>query len=210
MEFKIHTLVHASLIVADAEKSLAFYCGLLALEVDDNRPDLGYPGAWLNIGEQQIHLLQHLLQTQSRVSYEHLLSGQGLVRLYQYFNQSASEPAEAFTTDFSDDSDAAANIAQRAAKLQDPHAIAALSLFMSIYGARAGDLALSYKATGGLFITGGIAQKNLAAIKAGEFMQSFVNKPPMTQLLQTIPVKVIINPDVGMLGALEYCLRNGT
>ena len=160
--------------------------------------------------KQQIHLLQHLLQTQSRISYEHLLSGQGLVRLYEYFNQSAAEPAEAVTTDFSDDSDAAANIAQRAAKLQDPHAIAALSLFMSIYGARAGDLALSYKATGGLFITGGIAQKNLAAIKAGEFMHSFVNKPPMTELLQTIPVKVIVNPDIGMLGALEYCLRNGT
>lgn len=58
MDLSIQTLAHASLIVADVSRSLAFYSGLLGLTQDDSRPDLGYPGAWLNIGEQQIHLLQ--------------------------------------------------------------------------------------------------------------------------------------------------------
>lgn len=51
-------LHHASVLVRDLERSLAFYCGVLGLTIDDQRPDLGYPGAWLNVGDNQIHLLQ--------------------------------------------------------------------------------------------------------------------------------------------------------
>ncbi len=51
-------LHHVSLVVADTERALNFYSGVLGLAVDQNRPDLGYPGAWLNIGTQQIHLLE--------------------------------------------------------------------------------------------------------------------------------------------------------
>lgn len=51
-------LHHASIIVADTQRSLDFYCGVLGLKTDDSRPDLGYPGAWLQLGSQQIHLLQ--------------------------------------------------------------------------------------------------------------------------------------------------------
>ena len=55
---KINKILHASLLVEDINRSLDFYCGLLGLESDPARPDLGYPGAWLNVGNQQIHLLQ--------------------------------------------------------------------------------------------------------------------------------------------------------
>ncbi|MDQ1363791.1 MAG: glyoxylase family protein, partial [Pseudomonadota bacterium] len=51
-------LHHVSLLVANTERALHFYCGVLGLSVDSSRPDLGYPGAWLNIGAQQIHLLE--------------------------------------------------------------------------------------------------------------------------------------------------------
>ena len=51
-------LHHVSLLVKDTAKALDFYCGILGLEKEPNRPDLGFPGAWLNIGEQQIHLLE--------------------------------------------------------------------------------------------------------------------------------------------------------
>lgn len=51
-------LHHVSLVVADTARALNFYCGVLGLAVDQNRPDLGYPGAWLVIGHQQIHLLE--------------------------------------------------------------------------------------------------------------------------------------------------------
>lgn len=51
-------LHHGSLIVADTAKAVAFYQGVLGMALDNSRPDLGYPGAWLNVGEQQIHLLE--------------------------------------------------------------------------------------------------------------------------------------------------------
>lgn len=58
MKFKIIKLLHASFLVEDTQRSLSFYQDVLGLEVDLSRPDLGYPGAWLSIGEQQIHLIQ--------------------------------------------------------------------------------------------------------------------------------------------------------
>lgn len=51
-------IVHCSFIVSDIEKSLKFYCDILEMVLDSSRPDLGYPGAWLHVGEQHIHLLQ--------------------------------------------------------------------------------------------------------------------------------------------------------
>ena len=58
MSFTIKQILHASFLVEDTARSLAFYQGVLGLDVDPSRPDLGYPGAWLKVGEQQIHLIQ--------------------------------------------------------------------------------------------------------------------------------------------------------
>lgn len=58
MEFKINEILHSSLLVKNTETSLSFYRDVLGLEVDNSRPDLGFPGAWLNVGNQQIHLLE--------------------------------------------------------------------------------------------------------------------------------------------------------
>ena len=49
---------HASVIVADTSRALMFYCELLGLELDKSRPDIGYPGAWLIVGTQQVHLIE--------------------------------------------------------------------------------------------------------------------------------------------------------
>ncbi len=54
----IQTIAHVSLLVSDTERALVFYRDVLALSVDSSRPDLGFPGAWLNVGDQQIHLLE--------------------------------------------------------------------------------------------------------------------------------------------------------
>ena len=56
--FEIRAILHASVIVADIDRALRFYCEVLGLKLDPARPDLGYPGAWLRIGDQQIHLMQ--------------------------------------------------------------------------------------------------------------------------------------------------------
>lgn len=58
MDFNISKILHSSLLVIDTERSIAFYRDTLGLEVDYSRPDLGFPGAWLNVGDQQIHLLE--------------------------------------------------------------------------------------------------------------------------------------------------------
>ncbi len=54
----IQSLLHATVLVSDLQRSLAFYCDLLRLPRDESRPDLGFPGVWLQLGEQQLHLME--------------------------------------------------------------------------------------------------------------------------------------------------------
>jgi glucokinase len=79
--------------------------------------------------------------------------------------------------------------------------VEALDMFVDAYGAEAGNIALRYMATAGVYIGGGIAPKILPAIESGTFMDAFRDKEPLTDLLRTIPVKVILNPAAGLLGA---------
>ena len=72
---------------------------------------------------------------------------------------------------------------------------------MSVYGAEAGNMALKSMALGGVFIAGGIAPKILPALKDPEFMRSFVEKGRMKPLMQSIPVKIIVNEKLALLGA---------
>jgi glucokinase len=72
---------------------------------------------------------------------------------------------------------------------------------VSAYGAEAGNLALRYMATAGVYVGGGIAPKVLPAIVDGRFMDAFLDKDPMVDLLRTFPVQVILNPAAGLLGA---------
>ena len=55
---EIYAILHHTVLVRDLDLSVTFYCDLLGLEIDSNRPDLGYPGVWLMVGDQQIHLMQ--------------------------------------------------------------------------------------------------------------------------------------------------------
>ena len=82
--------------------------------------------------------------------------------------------------------------------------VEALDLFVSAYGSEAGNLALRGVATGGVFVGGGIAPKILPLLQRGEFMDAFRMKPPMTELLSRIPVKIILNPESGLLGAAVH------
>jgi glucokinase len=77
----------------------------------------------------------------------------------------------------------------------------ALRMFVSAYGAEAGNLALRAVAASGLYIGGGIAPKILPALKNGVFMEAFLAKDPMRELLERVPVKVILNAQAGLIGA---------
>jgi glucokinase len=83
----------------------------------------------------------------------------------------------------------------------------ALDLFVSLYGAEAGNLALKLMATGGVFVGGGIAPKIIEKLKGKAFMEAFTAKGRLKPLLETIPVRVILNEKTALLGAARYALR---
>ena len=83
----------------------------------------------------------------------------------------------------------------------------ALEMFVEAYGAEAGNLALRSVATAGVYIGGGIAPKLLTALEAGGFMDAFRDKEPLADLLRLIPVRVILNPAAGLIGAATYAER---
>jgi glucokinase len=79
-----------------------------------------------------------------------------------------------------------------------------MDMFVSAYGAEAGNIALRTVATAGVYIGGGIAPKILPALQSGLFLDAFLAKSPMDELIQSIPVSVILNADAGLLGAASY------
>jgi len=83
---------------------------------------------------------------------------------------------------------------------------AAVDLFVSIYGAHAGDVALSYGATGGVYLGGGIAPKRLPRLLDGRFVQAFLAKGRLEPFVRRIPVRVVLNADAALVGAALYAL----
>jgi len=145
--------------------------------------------------EQQA-LLDYLQQQSARVSVEMLLSGPGLERIYEFIcTQNGINPDSVRRT--------AASISSTALIGRDPLAVKTLDLFVEIYGAQAGNLALTSLATGGVFIAGGIAPKILSLLKRGRFIEMFSDKPPMSELLHSMPVRVVLNTRSGLLGAVQ-------
>jgi glucokinase len=86
---------------------------------------------------------------------------------------------------------------------------AAVDLFVSIYGARAGDVALSYGATGGVYLGGGIAPKLLPTLLAGGFMRAFLAKGRLESFVSRVSVRVVLNADAALIGA-ALCVRDRT
>ena len=157
--------------------------------------------------EVQIELLRYLMQRYGHVSYERLLSGAGLVDIYHFLREmpaakEAPELKQAMQTQ-----DPAAAISTFALDGKDNLASQALDLFVSIYGAQAGNLALTTMATGGVYIAGGIAPKILASMQKGGFLSAFRNKGRYANLLSEIPLHVVINQEVGLIGATLAATR---
>lgn len=154
----------------------------------------------------QLELAQWLITKLGRASYEDILSGAGLARLYGFLHSRGDIPESASVAAAFKEGDPAAAIHAAALK-QDPLAQAALDLFVKIYGAQAGNLALSLGATGGVYVAGGIAPRIVDALRAGPFLEAFRNKGRMAGLMQRIPLRIIISPNVGLRGALVYAER---
>lgn len=149
----------------------------------------------------QLSLLDHLMKQFGHVSYERLVSGPGIAEIYQFLlihegydeNEQLRHAIEA--------GDAAAAISFFAAEKQDELAIKTMGLFSKIYAAQAANFALSVLPYAGLYLAGGIAAKNVALFQQQAFLNAFLDKGKMSSLLTKIPIMLILEPRVGLMGA---------
>jgi glucokinase len=160
-------------------------------------------------GDLQIELVRYLQARFGHVSYERILSGPGLVNVYEFLRQSGCGKESTEFADALHKGDAAATISKAAIERTQPLAEKALDLWVAVYGAEAGNLALKVMATGGLFLAGGISPKVLAKLKEPLFMQAFVAKGRLRPLLEEIPVHVVTNEKAGLLGAARCAAIRG-
>lgn len=147
----------------------------------------------------QIRLLEALQNKFGHVSVERLLSGSGLTNIFKFLQMNPSDSSGLAPINLDDDSGAA--ITTLALKQKHPVAIKSLDLFAEIYGAYAGNLALAGLCRNGVYIAGGIAPKIINTLDTGSFMRAFCDKGRFSAMMKEIPVHVITNPNVSLLGA---------
>jgi glucokinase len=140
---------------------------------------------------EEVAVLQLMWKQSGRVSVEHILSGGGLEHLYRTLEQLAGRVPAALT---------AAEVSAAAAR-NDTGARSALTMFCSIFGAVAGDLALAHGARGGVYIAGGIAEKIEEFLMQSPFRRRFEDKGRLSPYVAAIPTKLIVYPDLALLGA---------
>lgn len=147
--------------------------------------------------DREMELLRMLRDEHGRAEVEHVLSGPGLLNLYRFTHDSRA--CDAIRGRDAVDAPAAVSDAAMAGRCEACRE--ALGLFVTAYGAEAGNLGLRAMATAGVYVGGGIAPKILPALQDGRFIAAFRAKGTMTELAAQMPVKVILNSDAGLLGA---------
>jgi len=154
--------------------------------------------------ETQIELLRYLVRRFEPVSWERVLSGPGLVNIYSFLRDSGRGEEPSWLADEISAGEPAAVISAAALSGRSALCSEALDLFVALYGAESGNLALKIMATGGVFIGGGIAPKILARLRGPGFVRAFVAKGRMRPLLEAMPVRAILNDRLALLGAARY------
>ena len=160
------------------------------------------------INDLQIELLRFLRARFGHVSYERILSGPGLVNVYEFLRASGNDSENQELRHEIDAGDAAAAISKAAMTRTSILAEKSLELWIAVYGAEASNLALKVMATGGLFLAGGISPKILSRLQDSLFMQNFLDKGRMRALIEAIPVCVVTNDKAGLLGAARCAAQS--
>ncbi|PSB05250.1 glucokinase [Merismopedia glauca] len=168
----------------------------------------------------EFQLLEYILETKEleRVSIERVISGPGISIIYQFFRdlQVSDESPEIAQLVRSWEKQAetpeieinpAGAIAQAAIEKRDRLCEETMRLFVQAYGAEVGNFALKLLPYGGMYVAGGIAPKNLPLLKTEGFLDAFVNKGRMKPLLDSIPLHIVLNPKVGLIGAAIHGSR---
>lgn len=149
----------------------------------------------------EIEMLSFAKRDAQHISQEYFLSGPGLVRIYDFLVASGREQEPDWLSDAMGGGNRAALISQHAADESVAVCVRAMEIFVSLYAAEAGNLALKLLATGGMYLGGGIAPKIVGHLKHPRFMEEFTAKGRMRSLLSAIPVKVIMNDQTALWGA---------
>jgi glucokinase len=147
-------------------------------------------------------LLQHLRDEWGHVSYERVCSGMAIPYLYAYLRERgyAEEPTW-LAQQLAETDDPTALIIDAALEQKAQLCVGVLNLFCSILGAEAGNLALKVMATGGVYLGGGIPLRIVAALEQGPFMEAFCCKGRLSDLMTRMPVNVVLNPRIALIGA---------
>ncbi len=161
----------------------------------------------------EIELLRYLLDRFPHVSYERVLSGPGLFNIYKFLRDTGYGEEPPWLTEKLGEAespiqnatvgavDPGAIISEAALAQRSELCVQALDLFVSVYGAEAGNLALKFVAVSGVYVGGGIAPKILSKLQDGTFMKAFTDKGRLSPLVESIPVRVILNPKTALYGA---------
>jgi len=156
----------------------------------------------------EIRLLEHLLAIHEQVSIEHVLSGPGLGALYDTLRAAdVAQPAPSTTDDLSRADDRSARIGELGLTDADPLCAATLAWFAELLGAELGNVALQVLPRGGLYVWGGVARKLRQVLEGEDLLEAFRDKDRMRGVLETIPLALIDDGDLALLGAREAALR---
>jgi glucokinase len=172
---------------------------------DDPFPSEGGHVDFAPRSEDEIDLLRFLRQKYNgRISFERVVSGQGLTNIYEFLREvrGVEEPAWLATRMAEEDPNAVITELALAAKSEICEKT--MDMFVSAYGAEAGNLALKILSVGGLYVGGGIAPRILGKLKDGTFMKAFTDKGRLSQLLVNMPVRIILDSGSAVLGAASY------
>jgi len=146
--------------------------------------------------EKEIELLRYLKSLHQFVSFELVVSGRGFLTLHEFLDKRVRHPS------FDQPgADPAPEITRLGLEGSCPICVQTLELFVDLYGAEAGNLALKALARGGVFVAGGIAPKILPKLQTGAFVRAFCEKEKFQELLSTVPIHIVLNEEAPLLGA---------
>jgi len=153
--------------------------------------------------ELEIELLRYFFKRFEHVSYERVLSGDGLIDIYTFLKEYTGQKEPDWLVERFKHQAMPNVITQVALAKEDSLCIQSLDIFVSVYGAEAGNLALKSLALGGIYISGGIALKILDKLQDGTFLKSFQDKGRYSSLVAKMPVYIVLNKKLGLLGAFQ-------
>ncbi|MEX2288176.1 MAG: glucokinase [Planctomycetaceae bacterium] len=157
----------------------------------------------------EAELLFDLRAQFGHAAWERVLSGPGLFHIYTCLRDHGIAQESADVARAISKGDPAPTISQAALANRCPLCVATLDMFVSLYGAEAGNLALKLMATGGIYIGGGIAARILPKMRDGTFVKAFSDKGRLSDILEQIPIKVILNEKAALIGAAQCARLHG-